>query len=711
MPQIPKKHRKVKRATVIIKRSQCFRNYPKYLTYKPLCEKLKSNNNYLAKALSKKKQECNLLFTRNVNLIAEVQDLGSACNKCNSTIANISKGAKEMLKMLVTMSGYLTNIISTCQEHIPPANTNLRMSYSASGRRDSYRVTTNGPTRGVVKPMVSGHTITKPTINLSRINMQHINELSNLNIIPEVTTPPRNQETNSPISPVAVPVRQHRYDTARTCRLPERLTVSSPRCSEENERRLSRRSSKYSGRMSRKSSRQKSDRLSGSNSTESRIENFEQNGNNQRTVNTENSRDLSQEDFQSDVTIPQSPPSDTPKDNDDKSVENADTLSDSAVHVSDEDKKENRRTQESLKSDMEDPLEGPSWLFNNSRTSPHFINEAKKTDNANVSINDSACSILKVASTCYESDDETSMEESLLLSNKRRNQINHFKKDRQVHARNENMSCPQDANNETICKTSTSAIPKDINQAERNVESDRTRNLANFVTQRRGYLVEEDDDDDFTLLYTAHPRKMHFDINDLKLPVLEESALKPIASVEPEPEITTTLRKISQICPMPSVSNSSVDETMFNQSTVKLPLPVDNDYDNKDLTQSKDRCETSRRKKKIKKTTYNDLTDFIDSTPTVKIRDSRKDKKDKPVNKDPSTAKVVLEKLNESDVKSRTPSPEERLQDFNQPLSPSFSRADNSSDSGSSNESTSSIVNRLRRKRAPKNFREPSLRM
>lgn len=61
-------------------------------------------------------------------------------------------------------------------------------------RESIKRLSTKSPTRGVVKPMVSGYTITKPTINLSRLNMQYINNSSNLSIIPEVTTPPRNQE-------------------------------------------------------------------------------------------------------------------------------------------------------------------------------------------------------------------------------------------------------------------------------------------------------------------------------------------------------------------------------------------------------------------------------------------------------------------------------------------------------------------------------------
>lgn len=54
-----------------------------------MCEKLRSNNYSLAKALSKEKQKTQLLFSQNVALIAEVQDLGSACNKSNVSVLYI----------------------------------------------------------------------------------------------------------------------------------------------------------------------------------------------------------------------------------------------------------------------------------------------------------------------------------------------------------------------------------------------------------------------------------------------------------------------------------------------------------------------------------------------------------------------------------------------------------------------------------------------
>jgi len=61
-----------------------------------------------------------------------------------------------------------------------------------------------------VKPMVSGHTITKPTINLSRVNMENINSVSRLSDITEVSTPNRSSINRSQInedrSPIGVPM-------------------------------------------------------------------------------------------------------------------------------------------------------------------------------------------------------------------------------------------------------------------------------------------------------------------------------------------------------------------------------------------------------------------------------------------------------------------------------------------------------------------------
>lgn len=78
-----------------------------------------------------------------------------------------------------------------------------------SGKETSNRLSTKSPAKGVVKPMVGGHTITKPTINLSRVNVETINNISRLSDIQEVTTPNRNQEMNENRSPI--PTTSLRY--------------------------------------------------------------------------------------------------------------------------------------------------------------------------------------------------------------------------------------------------------------------------------------------------------------------------------------------------------------------------------------------------------------------------------------------------------------------------------------------------------------------
>lgn len=61
--------------------------------------------------------------------------------------------------------------------------------------------------------MVSGHTITKPTINLSRVNMRNITNTPRLSDIQEVSSPERSQDENnearSPIA-VSIPIMQLR---------------------------------------------------------------------------------------------------------------------------------------------------------------------------------------------------------------------------------------------------------------------------------------------------------------------------------------------------------------------------------------------------------------------------------------------------------------------------------------------------------------------
>ncbi|OAD62936.1 hypothetical protein WN48_07115 [Eufriesea mexicana] len=732
MPQILK-HFKRSQKRVLVKRRHFLTNYPEIKFYKPLCKKLQNNNNSLAKALSKEKQESQLLFSQNVALIAEVQDLGLACNKRDSIISNVLKNAKEMLKMLVTMTGYLTNTISSCQEFADSVATNVQMSYNSAEKTESMkRLSIKSPTKGVVKPMVSGYTITKPTINLSRVNMQHINNPSNLSIIPEVTTPPRNEELNSSRSS-NVSERQRKCKNGRTYRMPERLIIASPRDSDENERRLSERNSRHSGRMSRRLSKSKS-RLSRNSSSRFNIENLEHIGsprvklndvskllqnshsinirmltesqNNQEINSSENSDGVALEDSQTGI-IQETPPSDDDsKDDNDKPIENESEQSNNQLDTTAQQEKEKVNETKRHTTNWEDPLEGPSWLFNNSQVVPSFTSKDKKTDDVDVSNNDIMSTILNAAELEDVFNNEKSMEEmsSLSMPSRHSRHMNNSKSSKPINDESESNIFEENENNDAFYNMN---VVTDTNGDECTTESASTMNLPNFVTQRRGYF-ESEDEDDFTLMYVRQPRNMHFDINDLKLPVLEQSTLKPMVSAEPEPEVTTTLQKISQICPIPSVSHNSLDESAFNQSTVKLPL-LNSNYDEKEFTPLK---KNLQQKKKRKKAIVTQSNDMVQNASSFRKSNYQKKRKNKLV-QDPSTVKVVLQKLNESDVKSRTPSPNEILsRDSNQSLSPVSSHADNSSDSESSMSTNSTCTSsRPRRKRAPTSFYEPNLKI
>jgi len=55
-----------------------------------------------------------------------------SCLLLQNVISNVLNNAKEMLKMLVTMSGYMTNTISICQEYVS-SNTTVRLSTTSTG--------------------------------------------------------------------------------------------------------------------------------------------------------------------------------------------------------------------------------------------------------------------------------------------------------------------------------------------------------------------------------------------------------------------------------------------------------------------------------------------------------------------------------------------------------------------------------------------------
>nr|XP_050860062.1 homeobox protein 4-like isoform X1 [Vespula vulgaris]XP_050860063.1 homeobox protein 4-like isoform X1 [Vespula vulgaris] len=716
MSQITR-HRRFKRATVLIKRTQCLGRYLRTKGCMSSYEKLRSNNSSLAKALSKQKQKGQLLFSQNVALLAEVQDLSSACNKRDNTILKILQNAKEMLKMLVTMTKFVTSTIASCQE-FTPSNMNLRMSCNPLSKGESRRLSSKSPTRGIVKPMVSGHTITKPTINLSRVNMQHFNNPTTLSTIEEVSTPvilSENSNVDDDNSPASIPV-QARNTGGRICRMPERLNVTSSRASDGNERRLSKRKSKYSEQLSERHSRSRSNRLSEPNNIEDthllgsprvklndvskllqncqtinirRLGSIKDNVVNENIEMNDSTNNISNKQDKDNIISEMQLSIDFPEETD--SEENSDeSIRSSKKSLKNEQPKlnvqTNNRDSYNYVSIKDDPLEGPSWLFNSyQRLSPSTnsnIESNKMKNYNNKSDNAQQCTT------------KTSMLHTLQYNNDSDNYQEDNKESDNLYSRKSTFKCH------------TSEKQNILNNSQENdlgMEDDVTINNQGFVTRQRGNSTETTDDDldEFTLMFMRRNNNVPFDINDLQLPVLEDSVVKSIVTKEPEPEITTTLQKLTQNCELPSTNNDIKDDSLIDQLTVKLPQLSNTTLDC--TIPMVDISLDTHQQKKLKNT--NKLLDANNSQNITSRKEKVRRQKNKSTNdKDPSTVKVVLQKLNDSDVKSQILSYEETF------LQNSSSLSDSEGSIVSTNINTeNNSLRRPKRQKAPKNLKEPNL--
>ncbi|EFN76476.1 hypothetical protein EAI_04902 [Harpegnathos saltator] len=692
MPQIPI-HRKARRATVLTKRTQYLKKYRKDRSYRPLYEKLKNNNSYLAKALSEEKQNCQSLFSQNLALIAEVQDLRLACTSRDNVISNVLNNAKEMLKMLVTMSGYMTNTISICQE-FSASSTDLRLSSASAGRKESSRrLSTKSPARGVVKPMVSGHTITKPTINLSRVNMQNINNTARLSDIQEVATPDRSQDMSEARSPIAVsiPIIQlRRYESGHACRLPERLAVPSPRVKKSNEQRIRKKKSR-SKRMSESLSRSRSG-WSDENARNSaeytqmssltvKLNDVSKLLQNSQSINI---RTLLDDNKFDDVEMQES------SDDGPHSTSNRDVIPETQLSINlddvDEDhaqipshshaqtkgknaeKDWNRNSNVSKHSKLsqnnadswEDPMEGPSWLLDNIAISD---DNATELDHSTVADRRATQSSSKAAMAyADESSDAEDTEDELpmpALTDAETLNKGSFA----ANCIRDNHSPDGGAMDETYCTVLPTAIAFDHERHFNNEEDDNTTNLARFITMRRGNSSITEETDDFTLMMPRRPmRNMNFDINELRLPVLEGSVINPTIANDIESEVTTAIQRITNFR-LPSMSSQNANEPEIDSTTtIKLPLVLVDDHD-RVSTPEKGKGNSSQKSKRTKSPSPKDNANHIESLATVNKK--TKQKKVKNNNHDPSAAKVVLEKLHESNVKPRTPSPDDTSQSNN----------------------------------------------
>lgn len=291
----------------------------------------------------------------------------------------------------------------------------------------------------------------------------------------------------------------------------------------------------------------------------------------------------------------------------------------------------------------EDPLEGPSWLFNN--TIPSRDSEPEELSDVNN--NTSQLIVYDDESSSAESNTE---ELSLLQnSNESLRDIQTLDGDAtsidhtsyQSHNEDDDSSYELPAENVFSRK-------ENLNNIEDNSSEDDTTNFRSFVTKRRQHPEMTED---FTLMLSRQSmRNMQFDINELRLPNLEESMMNSIDN-EIDTEVTAASPSVANMSTSLSMSNQIPNESDHEQTAIiKLPLSAMKNHERElTLQQKKD---LSKKNKTAKIFNLDNGTNHVENDSITKTKKKNKSQN----NRDPSAAKVVLEKLNENHVKSRTPS-------------------------------------------------------
>lgn len=609
----------------------------------------------LAKALSKEKQENQYLFTQNINLTSQVQEKNSAINQRDGAMMGILKNSSEMLSFLVEATERVTRTISACHQFVgvhkkpsPDSNSSI---VSASRRESARRSTVKSPARGVVQPMVSGHTITKPVINLSRINMPRIRTSPNLSDIEEALTPERTNNTNSVRNLRNPPtlLTNRRVDGL----MPERIRLTSPRMPDESDR-LSDSRSRRSDRNSRHSRKfpRKSTERSPNNSSLSPVANlasfnsprfpFDADMIRSPRVTLEDVSKLLQKSRRLNTrTLRESSElsaDETPQEEGFSvlnSPEGCEPLTEPTYGF--DPRKEELRTG----NNSDDPLEGPSWLL-----------DASQAEIPGDSIRNS-----------------TGLGESLTQSvvepvkNDRKKSESPRKswttKTYRVEENSVDENPPEDEGDR--CMDFGQFLgPPPISSAEEDKTSPNTGFIAlpENVTRRRGHPMI--DDDDFTLLINRRPqltRHVPFDINELELPVLETPLTHP-DEIEREPEVTTTVRMLTQTINRLAPESRDNVSIMGENTSVISPMRISSDFENERPSMGEDSTVAFNRMLKRKRTAKNilDVTSSDSESPSVTPKKAAAFERMNTRAKDPSAAKVVLEKLEETNNKISTSS-------------------------------------------------------
>lgn len=296
----------------------------------------------------------------------------------------------------------------------------------------------------------------------------------------------------------------------------------------------------------------------------------------------------------------------------------------------------------------EDPLEGPSWLFNNIMPS--------RDNESNLTLSDVNNNTSQVVVYDDSSITESNTEEISNL-NESMSDIQTSERDAAPNVdRSESESYLQDEQDvdDSTCEILRTASVSKCERSLDNTEDSNTdgkMKIPDFVTMRRGHSEAlEDETEDFTLM--LHRNRQQFNMNELRLPVLEESTINSTAvNNETDTGVIDEIPIVTNV-PVASVTTRSLNEPDYNDIrlpnvSVKLPLVSIDDH-KKMLQKTKN---SNKNSKKSKMSNTKDQTSNTDNSSTVKNVMKSKSKGEN--SRDPSTAKVVLEKLNESHVKSR----------------------------------------------------------
>ncbi|KAF7993196.1 hypothetical protein HCN44_006256 [Aphidius gifuensis] len=757
MPTLKKIAKSVKRSRVLVKKRTLKPRIIKKRIRNPIYEKLKNNNIALARALSKEKQECQYLYSQNIKLTGQVQDMQGSLKKREDIISGILKNSSEALKLLVQATNCVTTTILSCQQVVgnqQMAVTNQLKSTTNStmSRRESVRKSSGkSPARGVVQPMVSGHTITKPVINICRINMPRLIASPNVSDIEESTEvpSPSNSESHTPIrlvnkqrrslnrhiNSIIMPQRIRRSTSSRVSDEDEQISPPPP----QPEPSLTPPSPPYQRKVSSRRMTDRKRKSSNTNNQQSLTETQDTSNNsnfdltksprvslqdvsvlmqNSQTVNVKSllenvctsANDIN-EAINNIQTVTETNISSTPQSSPDKSDEK-ESSEDSPTYGFDTRLKKKKKKHQ--QSEEEDPLEGPSWLHNNSLSS--------EQNNSSLDVTSSIIESRKLKRSLPKiiSDELISPKKlnTKLIGNEKNDSINDSYCDDNENYNDQNGIYNDDVDNDDI----TQNIP--------------TLPMSRFamVTQQRSHANY--DDDDFTMIINRplpSTQNESFNVDELELP--ERPFADPQAVVDIEPEITKTIRLIGnnnlRLSTMrtTNIFNNSMNPDDISMIVAPVPEPIVDDS-------SDDDCSTiitfnSSHNRGVNKCIIESSSESEDSLPPSPPKKTIKRKIIK--RKDPSTVKVVLEKLshvNTSDrsltnintsrrsltninTSKRSSSPDPRKSSYNFTSNMSSMRVldQESDDSDSSNISTNSRASsRPRRQKAPLNLKEPNIR-